>query len=453
MKEFNMKNINSAQRTKNIKSNIKLSLVYKMTSAILSFLVVPVTISYLSNEKYGIWMTLLSLLSWVTFFDVGLGLGLRNKLTEALSNGDKNKAKTYVSTAYFVIIVIAIIGIIAMLIAAPYTNWMRVFNTESMTNSYLSKIIIIVSMFLFLNFVLSLANSIYYAYQKAAFTGINSMLSQAILLVLIIIIKKFTNENLLLLTLIYGISILLSNIIVSIYFFRRYKEVIPSIHYIKIDKIKDIMGIGLKFFVIQVANLVILTSNNIIITQLFGPEEVTAYNVVFKLFSAITMIHGGIILTTLWSSYTEAYQKKHYTWIKKTMEKMCILLIPVIIVTVVLMISANLIIKIWIGNTTGITYPLIIFMGIYTIIIAINGTFIAFLNGINAINLQLILCIVGAAINIPLSIYMGRIINMGSTGILIGSILSYIPCTILLPIQSYKIIYKKFKYKTNEETI
>ena len=447
MNKFNVKNMNSIQRTKNIKLNITLSLFYKISSAILSFLVVPLTIGYLNNEKYGIWMTLLSLLSWVTFFDGGLGLGLRNKLTEALAKGDNNEAKTYVSTAYFAISIIAVSGMIITFIAVPYINWLSVFNTTSMTVLYLSQLIIIVSMFVFLNFVISLSNSIYFAYQKASLTGISSVLSQLIFFIFIMIIKQNTSENLLLISLIYGLSILFSNLVVSIIFFRKHLVVIPSFHYIEVAKIKDIMGIGIKFFVIQLANLVILTSNNIIITQLFGPEEVTPYNIVLKLFSIITIVHGSVILTTLWSSYTEAYEKKDYLWIKNTMEKMCVFLIPVMIATIVLMYSGKSIIQVWIGNTCVITEELIVIMAVYTIIVAINGTFIAFLNGITRINLQLILCVMGAIINIPLSIYMGSIMNMGSAGILVGSILSYLPCTIILPIQSYIIIYKKFKYE------
>ena len=61
-----------------------------------SYLLVPLTIDYVSSSQYGIWLTISSIVSWFALLDVGLGTGLRNKLTEALANGDTVLAKKYV---------------------------------------------------------------------------------------------------------------------------------------------------------------------------------------------------------------------------------------------------------------------------------------------------------------------------------------------------------------------
>lgn len=56
------------------------------------------------------------------------------------------------------------------------------------------------------------------------------------------------------------------------------------------------MGLGLKFFIIQIATVVLYETSNLIIAQLFGPAQVTPYNVAGKYFGIIPMVMG-IIMT------------------------------------------------------------------------------------------------------------------------------------------------------------
>ena len=81
---------------KNINKNIALGLVYKPLSMLLSYLYIPVALAYLGDEKYGVWATVLSVLSWISLFDIGIGNGLRNKLAENLKNYDSLKTRKYV---------------------------------------------------------------------------------------------------------------------------------------------------------------------------------------------------------------------------------------------------------------------------------------------------------------------------------------------------------------------
>ena len=98
-----------SKRTKNITKHVGLSTLYKAGGIIANFLLVPLTIAYLDTENYGVWLTLTSFISWFSFFDVGLGNGLRNKFAEAKTLGDYKRARAFVSTAYFTISCISLI--------------------------------------------------------------------------------------------------------------------------------------------------------------------------------------------------------------------------------------------------------------------------------------------------------------------------------------------------------
>ena len=97
--------------------NILASFLIKGSSIIVGFLMVRVTLDYLDQTKYGIWLTMSSFLTWFSFFEIGLGSGLRNKLAEALAKKDYVLGKVYVSTTYAILVlVISIVAIIFFVI-------------------------------------------------------------------------------------------------------------------------------------------------------------------------------------------------------------------------------------------------------------------------------------------------------------------------------------------------
>jgi O-antigen/teichoic acid export membrane protein len=433
--------IDSISRTKIVTLHISLTFVYKVLAIGLSYLLVPLTINYLNIEQYGIWMTLLSIMSWVGFFDIGLGHGLRNKLAEAVSINDIKLAKTCVSTAFAAVTLVGLIFFFILISILPFAPWDKIFNTTSINNAELLKVVSIVGFFFLLNFVLSLSNSLYYAYQEASLPTFRSVLLNLVALIGIYFLIHYTSGSLIYLGICYGLSMVLSNLPLIYFFFKKHPEVIPSIKYIDISRIREIASLGVKFFIIQMAVLVIFATDNIIITQVLGPAEVTPYNVVFKLFSIITLAHG-IILAPLWSAYTDAYAKGDLQWIKNTLKKLNLLMIPIIIAVLILIIFARDIINIWVGPNIKYSNLLVVLMGIYTVISTWSNIYAYFVNGTGKVELQMYSAIAAGVINIPLSIYFAKSLAMGTSGVILGTIVSLSLFAILGPIQCYYIIQK-----------
>ncbi|MCK5359995.1 MAG: polysaccharide biosynthesis protein, partial [Gammaproteobacteria bacterium] len=188
MASLQVSQLDSATRTRVVKRHISLTFAYKALAIGLSFLLVPLTINYLNIEQYGIWMTLLSVMSWVAFFDIGLGNGLRNKLAEAVAGNDIKLAKTYVSTAYIAISFLALLFFVVLLAVLPIINWTKIFNTTSPDNAEFLKLVFVVGFFFLFNFVLSLCSQMFYAYQEASLATMRQVLLNLIALVLIYIL-------------------------------------------------------------------------------------------------------------------------------------------------------------------------------------------------------------------------------------------------------------------------
>ena len=432
----------SATRTKSIKLHMSLTFVYKVFAIGLSYLLVPLTVDYLNVEKYGIWMTLLSVIGWMASFDIGLGNGLRNKLAEALSANNIKLAKTYVSTAYVAISFIASIFFIMLALSLPFTPWNKIFNTVSLSNFELMRLVFVVGLFFLLNFILSLSNSIFYAYQEASLANMRGVLLNLLALIAIYFLIHYTSGKLLYLATCYGLSMVVSNILLTFYLFTKHDEIIPSKKYVDLSKIKEIASLGVKFFIIQMAVLIIFGTDNMIITQVLGPAQVTPYNIVFKLFAVITMMHG-IIMVPLWSAYTDAYAKGDIRWIRNILKKLNLLMVPIVIAVIILIIFARNIINIWVGHSIKFSNLLVIFMGIYTVISTWNNIYAYFVNGIGKVKPQMYSAILGGLINIPLSIYFAKFCSMGNSGVILGTIISLSLFAVIGPVQTRSILKEK----------
>ena len=192
------------KRTVRAKKNILISFISKGLSILIGFLIVPLTLNYVGDVEYGIWLTIASIISWFSFFDIGLGNGLRNKLAEALAQDDIEKANIYISSAYALIAVIAIIMFLSFFLFANFISWNSALNTNDIANDVLYKIVVIVFFFFCLGFILSLLSSILQAMQKYYINNIINVIAQILGLVGIYLLVNNTEGSLYYLCLVYG---------------------------------------------------------------------------------------------------------------------------------------------------------------------------------------------------------------------------------------------------------
>jgi O-antigen/teichoic acid export membrane protein len=432
----------AASLSRTVKAQTVLSLLYRVGSTALSYILVPISLSYLDAAQYGVWLTILSVMSWLVFMDIGLGNGLRNKLAEALSHGEADLGKTMVSTGYAAIALISAALMLLMLVSAPWIQWSSVFNTTMLSDSEFKTIVRLVgSLFLF-NFVLSLGQSVFYACQCASLVALSQFLLNLFAVLSIYGLTLITAGHLRYLSGCYAGSMVLANILVSVYFFKRHKELAPSLSRANLSRIKPLFAIGFKFFIIQAAALVIFATDNIIITHVLGPEQVATYNVVGGLFSGVIFLQG-VILSPLWSAYTRAFTEGNFVWIRRILRILNLAMIPIAILATALVILAEPIIRWWVGPQISPPPLLIVLMGVYTLVVTWNNIYASFINGVGAVMPQLISAVMAGVLNIPLSIYFARDLDLGLSGVILGTIASLSIFAFIGPIQTLLILNRK----------
>jgi len=442
-RKFNLSKfiVNQDSRTKNIKINILISIFIKGFSILISLVLVPLTLGYLNSYEYGVWLTLSSVLMWINYFDIGLGNGLRNRLAEALAVGNNKLGQIYVSTTFFILTIVMIVIYLTFFSLQYWINWSKVLNVSPDIVGNLNTLIIFVFAFFCLTFVLKFIGNVYLANQLPMVNDLLQLLGSVLSLIIIYILKLYTKGDLAKVAITYSVApVLVYLLAYPITFYSKYKLLRPVFSAIKIKYAKDLMGLGLQFFIIQISCLIIFTTSNILISQLFGPEQVTPYNIAFKYFSIITMLFN-ILITPMWSAITDAYVNNDLNWIKKTIQKMTKLWFILFIATIVMILVSNYIYKFWVGKNIIVSISLSILTGLYVTISNWNNIFAYCLNGIGKVRLQLYTAIVSGVLYIPFAIILGK--YWGISGIMAAMCLVLLTSAIFLPIQYKKIVQKK----------
>jgi Na+-driven multidrug efflux pump len=79
-------------------------------------------------------------------------------------------------------------------------------------------------------------------------------------------------------------------------------------------------------------------------------------------------------------------------------------------------------------------------MAIFAIVSTWNNIFASFLNGASKIKLQMYSSVIAMSINIPLSIFFAKNLELGSAGVILGTCVTLIFGAVLGPLQVYLIL-------------
>lgn len=427
-------------RSKKMYKNTAAMIGIRGISMILTLISAPIMLHHVDRADYGVLLTLTSIVGWVGYMDIGLGNGLRNKLPEFIANNDFNSAKKIVSSCYATLAIYVALIITVFLIISPFVDWLEVLNSPTSDAKEIRELTNVVFIAFCIQFLLGLLNSILFAYQMPAFQSLFTFAGQALALIALIIqVFVFNITSVLQIGAVNSIIPPLVLFCGSIGLFRtKLRKIAPSLKYIDLKSVGGILGLGMKFFVLQMITIVLIQANSIIIARVVNPEAVVEYNLAFKYVSLLTMIFT-IVITPVWSATTDAYIRNDFTWIKKTIsfsQKVCIISI---IIGILMLFVSKFIYGIWLGkdaidisySTTGLILLYISFEMLYKV----YGTII---NGTGKVFAQMILTGIIAIIYIPLALLLGS--SWGLSGVLIANVIVFAVNYIWAKMQCNKLI-------------
>ena len=434
---FAEKIIKGDARTKLVKKNIAGSLIIKGWNCIVQFMLVPITLDCLTQYEYGVWLTVNSILIWIDQFDIGLGNGLRNRLAEAIAADEKEKARNLVSTTLVSLFCIIFPIVLSVIYILHHVDCYALLNVDRNTVHGFSGLLSVLVALVGGTFVLKVIGNVYLGLQLPAINNLLVVAGQTLALAIIFVLSQLGIHSLYAVAVAYTTSPLLVYLLSYPITFARYKFLSPSISRFRRAEFKGIFSLGLTFFFIQVAGLVIFASSNILITRLLSPADVTIYQISYRYFSLVIMIFT-LISAPLWTATTDAYTKGDIDWIRHTEGKMRKVMCAFTLLLLCLYGCSKLFYTLWVGSSVHIGWNLSAYMAIYVAVLMYSTCYSNILFGIGKLYMITIVTVFEAAIYIPLAVWLGG--RFGLDGIVCALILVNTLCAVCNKIQCSKLI-------------
>lgn len=420
--------INSGSgRSVRAKKNIVSMFALRGVSIICSFLIVPLTINYVSSYEYGIWLTISSLVAWISFFDVGIGNGLRNKFIEAVENNQPVRARRLVSTAYAIITIIVVAVWFLAMTASFFIDWNSILNVSDVPGRELLYTVLIALTNFCVLFILGLNRTLLNALQKPALASAFDTATQALLCIVLLLITRFTQGNIVYLAMAMGGTSIFVLITSNIWTFRTVlRDYRPSPKYVRFSYARDIMSLGIMFFFLSVLSIAFYQTNNLIISHYLGPEEVTVYNIAYRYINVLPMVFT-IIITPFWSAFAEARVNNDYTWMKSTRKRLMQTLMLLGLAGIAMVIISPMVYKVWIKDMVTVPLMVTLLAYLFQMFNMWGSLWTQLLSGLGKLRLQVICSTVCCVSYVPLGCYFCD--RYGLYGLMTVSVVLQMLCT------------------------
>jgi O-antigen/teichoic acid export membrane protein len=413
------------------------SYIAKGLTLLMGFVSVPLTVHYLGAERYGVWLTISSLLLWVALTDFGLaGNALVNVLSEAVGNDDRESARHYAASAFWALVAIALVLGVVFMAAFNFIPWRAVFRVSDATSTQELDLTCALVMTLFvINLPLSLLKSLYNAHQDGYLVNIWWIAYGVVSLLALIVVTRFHGGLPQLVVAISGVPtlVLLANAYHA--FVRRYPWLAPAPSAVRWTCIRRLLKLGGKYMIMQLASLGIYQSQAIIITQILGPSKVVVFVVSYKVITLpMDLTYMGT--APFISSFGEAKARRDWNWIKGAYRNATFASVASgVPLAAALALFAKPLILLWAGPSAVPDPYLILWLFIYTTVgvcLMMPGHLLTGVERLEPLALSIVLCSIGCVV---LGIHFAPWWGLG--GVAFAMAISKI--TTFWPIQVYEV--------------
>lgn len=343
---------------------------------LVSIVSLPLILSYLGSEKFGMIETLISLVFVINFADLGLGFGLQNRLAEIDSSSEEGELKSSISSIFTALTLSSIFFLIVFLVLHTCINWSLIFNVKSpAAGEELSRSVLFFFICLILQIPFSVVQKVQNGLQEGYFNELWRGLGSIVGLVFLIVSVKSDLGAPFIILSIYGSNTLFLIINFCIYFCWQKKDLTPNFRFFEFRHLSKLYKDGIVFFSLQVATIILLTSDRVILAHYHNLSLVATYSVGYRLVVLFTTPVDAFVLPLL-PALNDALAKGDMLWIKKVIKRAInVIAISSVTMCLVMIVLGSFIIQIWTQNSIDISVSSIIAFGCLILFTNLNSFF------------------------------------------------------------------------------
>lgn len=276
------------------------------------------TLPYLGEQRFGIWMTLSSIVLFISVFsDLGLGSSLVNQVAFSKTHSGSKGVKEQTSSAFFTLVIMSVImGGTFFFLSGPITQFIgKTVNEASVMRELELGLYYLIGLF-FIGLPFITIEKTLEGLQLSYVSALCTMVGGIISLVIIYFIteRKLGIPYLIIGTI--GVQSFLRIIFFLVTFYFKYNEFSPSLKLINLESAQKLIKSGIIFFILNIFNVLAFQVDSLLISGSLGVEYVSMFSLMQKLVSVSFFF--WFYTVALWPAFADAYSKGDNLWIHKT---------------------------------------------------------------------------------------------------------------------------------------
>ncbi len=429
---------NSSQRSKNVIVQTLFGWGLQAVKIGSSFVLVSQLLEILGNDQYGIWVTLSSMIGWFGIFDLGLDNGLRNEVAKQRALGNTTELKRLIGTSYLLMGSISILILTIGLGVTYLLDFGEMLKVDDVSNDELRLVVSLLFFSFSSRLTFKIVGGVVFGLQKSGLNRLQDTSTTFFFVLLILILKNQGDWSILKVAFVNVLNGVMIWIIFTVLVYRVFKDVRPGFRQVSLKMIKPIFRTGIAFFLSQLASVLIFSTDQFIVNNVFGPSIAASFAITDKVFQ-IPQILFAIINATLWSSFTDAYYKKDRKWIIKTLRILRYLWLGQLGFMLGLIFCFDWFVTLLGADDLDFPYHLVIGVGLIKWSLTFVSIYVHFVNGVGLVKKQLYMALPASVLNIPLSYSLAQT-SLGPLGVVVATLIIQIPFFIWTPWITHKTI-------------
>ncbi len=403
-----------------------------------SLITVPLTLKYLGNERFGLWMTISSVLAMAAFADFGVGNGVLNTVAKAFGKDDMEGVRKAVSSGFAVLNTIAVLLLLSFFSIYRFVNWANFFKVYSpQARAEAGPALAVFAVCFALNISMDVIQRVQLGLQQGYRYGLWLMCGSVAGLIGVLV-GIWLRVSLPVLVMAIAGAPIFATALNAIHFFGSVRpDLRPSREFVSRDVIAQIAKLGGLFFVLQLVAGVSFSADNFIIARTLGAVHVPEYSIPQRMFLIVPMM-SGMMIGPLWPAYGEAISRGDMHWVRHMLGRsMLIVLAAASLASGLILLLSHRLIYWWVGTRIHPPFFLLLGLAIWTVIGCCGDALAMFLNGASVIRFQVIVASIFGAGCLALKIFFIRRYGIQSVPwatILAYGMLSVVPSIVCVPI-------------------
>jgi len=362
-------------------------------TALATLLAIPVLLDALGPTRFGLWMTIASLLTVLAFADLGIGNAVVNTVATHAGQDNSSAVRVWLTNAAALLSAVAVAWVVVLVLGYRSIAWDRVLPTapEAAVAEFgpsMAMVIACVSIGLPLAAILRVQTALQRGYAAQAWLLATSLAS----LVAVVVLAR-SGAPLSWMALAFAGIPVLANALNAFLFFRANATWRPALEWVDLTVARRIARAGLMFLIPQLALSLGVATDSLLIAHFIGPHAVADYVPPAKVFALLSLV-ASVATAPLWPAYAEALARRDRQWIREAFLRSLLLVSTTAALgAVVLAVAMPSIIEFWLGRPVALAAPLLVGLACWSVVESCGIAVSMLLNGLNTLRTQAMLAL------------------------------------------------------------